>query len=115
MSDLSTTMIASGFRQAVPSDEAIVVSMGGQAPRLGTLSVSPLTATHGEEWAGAITGAYPGSTVTATSSDSTVLTVDGESVTGTFSAAGSKTVTLTETRVGASNSPRVTTVTVVVS
>lgn len=55
----------------------------------------------------AILSKTPGSTVTATSSDMTTLTVNGSVINGTFSTLGSPTITLTETYADASNSPHV--------
>ncbi|MEH3121170.1 MAG: phage tail tube protein [Sphingomonas phyllosphaerae] len=74
---------------------------------LDALSLTPLTATVGASWTGTIAGKTAGSTLTATSSDSTSLTVTNNTITGTFSAAGNKTITVTETLTAASNSPKV--------
>jgi len=76
-------------------------------PTLGTITLSPLTATAGVPYSGTLSGNTGGSTVTYSSSDGTVLTVTGTTVTGTFAAAGSPTVTPTETLSGASNTPHV--------
>jgi len=85
------------------------------APTLATLTVSPLTATANSAWTGTITGKTAGSTITASASGATGVSVTGNQVTATWATAGSKTVTLTETFAEASNSPKVTTITVVVS
>jgi hypothetical protein len=73
---------------------------------LNALTLSPLSATAGSGYSGTITGKTTGSTITATSSDGTVLTVTGTTVTGTFSTGGTPTITLTETLAGATNTPR---------
>ncbi|WEK42982.1 MAG: phage tail tube protein [Candidatus Sphingomonas colombiensis] len=75
---------------------------------LDPLSVSPLVAVKSVAWTGTVAGATTGSTITATSSDSTALTVTGTSIAGTFATAGNKTLTITETLVGATNSPKIT-------
>lgn len=72
---------------------------------LQSLRLYPLATTAGDAWSGAISGKTPGSTVVATSSDGTTLTVLGETVSGTFSTAGSPTITLVETLAGALRSP----------
>lgn len=74
---------------------------------LDPLSLSPLTAVKAVVWTGTITGSTAGSTLAATSSDSTALTVTGTTISGTFSAAGAKTITVTETLAGATNSPKI--------
>jgi hypothetical protein len=75
-------------------------------PVLGTLTLSSTAAIAGSAWTATIGGRTSGSTITASSSDGTVLTVSGDTVSGTFTSAGSKTVTLTETLAGATSSPR---------
>lgn len=91
----------------------------GTAPTLGTLSVSPGSATAGAAYDGTISGATTGSTITATSSDGTVLTVGGagstRTLSGTFASAGTPTIILTETLTGAANTPHVTAGTITVS
>lgn len=77
---------------------------------LDPLTMTPKTATHAVAYTGTIAGKTTGSTITATSSDSTALTVTGTSVAGTFTAAGSPTITLTETLASGVNSPRISTV-----
>jgi hypothetical protein len=102
-----------GTATPVTSSATSAVSSG--PPTLSALTLSALTATAGAAYSGTISGKTSGSTITATSSDGTSLTVSGTTVSGTFSAAGSPTVTLTETLAGATNTPRVSTATVVVS
>jgi hypothetical protein len=75
---------------------------------LGTLTLSPLTATAGSLYTGSIATKTAGSTITASSSDGTSLTVSGSTLTGTFTTAGTPTINLTETLAGASNSPHTT-------
>ncbi|WP_375248309.1 phage tail tube protein [Sphingomonas sp.] len=75
---------------------------------LDPLSVTPTTATQGASWSGTVAGKTAGSTLTATSSDSTALTVTNNTITGTFSAAGNKTITIVETLATAPNSPKTT-------
>lgn len=82
---------------------------------LGTLTVSPLTATADSAWTGTITGKTAGSEVTATANDGTPLTVTGSSITGTFADTGTVTVTIKEELAGAPNTPKLTTITVTVS
>ncbi len=79
---------------------------------LAALTISPNTATEDRAFFGAVMGKTAGSTVTATSSDDTALTVYGGMVTGTFSTTGVKTLTLTESLLGDN---RVSVVTVTVS
>lgn len=85
------------------------------APTLGALALTTTTATVDDEWSSAITGATSPSQITAVSDDGTVLTVDGDTVTGTFSTAGTPSVTLIEINPEANNSPKTTSVTVTVS
>jgi len=86
---------------------------------LAALTMTPNTVASGVAYSGTVVVTTTGSTLTATSSDSTVLTVSGtgvsRTVSGTFSAAGSKTITLTETLAGATNTPRVSTKTLTVT
>jgi len=64
---------------------------------LNALSIDDNTAVEDAAWSATITGKTSGSTITATSSDGTILTVVGTTVSGTFAAAGSPTITLQET------------------
>jgi hypothetical protein len=59
----------------------------------------------GVAYSGTITGKTTGSSVSATSSDSTAITVSGDGATATWSTAGSPTIDFTETLSGATNSP----------
>ena len=101
------------------SDGPVTFMPGADIIVLDPLFLTPKTATVATAYSGALTGTTTGSTVTAVSSDSTVLTVSGtgasRTIGGTFSAAGNKTLTITETLTGAPNSPKVTTVIVVAS
>lgn len=78
------------------------------APVLANLTLSDVAANAGDLWSATITGRMPGSTVTATASDGTILTVVGATVSGTFEDAGTPTVTLVESNAEASNSPHST-------
>lgn len=95
------------------------ITIAASSTTLGTLSLSPTTATAGSAYSGTISGCTAGSTVTATSSDGTTLTVTGSGTTrtvaGTFAGAGGPTITMTETLSGATNSPNNSTATVTVS
>lgn len=73
---------------------------------LDPLSLSPLNATAGTAWTGTVAGKTAGSTLTATSSDNTTLSVTNNTITGTFAAAGNKTITVVETLAAAPNSPK---------
>lgn len=106
----SFTWASDGVVTFTPGDDIIV---------LDPLLLSPRTATHAVAYSGTITGCTTGSTVAATSSDSTTLTVSGtgatRTVAGTFAAAGSPTITITETLAGAPNSPKPTSVNIKVA
>jgi hypothetical protein len=82
-------------------------SIDWQPIDLDELSLNDLSATADEEWSATITGKTTGSTIEATASDGTVLTVVGTTVSGTFTAAGAKTVSLEETHPNA-RAPRTT-------
>ena len=88
---------------------------GGAPPSTAALILSPATAAPGVAYNALIGNRLPGSTITATSSDGTVLTIAGSTLSGTFATAGAKTITLVETRAGALGSPRTTLVTVTVA
>lgn len=98
-----------------PRTSTPTVTVSAAAVTLVTLGISANTATAGTAWNVTISGKTSGSTISATSSDSTTLIVSGTTLSGTFSAAGTPTLTLTETLVGATNTPRATTVSVTVS
>jgi hypothetical protein len=89
---------------------------------LDALSLTPRAAVHATQYNGTVSGTTTGSTLAATSDDGTTLTVTGTGATrtvasgsGGFAAAGNKTITLTETLAGASNTPRVTKTIIAVS
>jgi hypothetical protein len=86
-----------------PKSTDFTVNVG---PSLVALTLSPTSVGKGLFYSGTITGKTSGSTIAATSSDGTTLTVSGSTVTGTFSAVGTPTITLTETLAGYTNSPR---------
>jgi hypothetical protein len=95
------------------SDGPVVWTPGADIIVLDQLTLTPRTATHAVAYTGTVSGCTTGSTLTATSSDATALTVSGTGATrtiaGTFTAAGTPKITLTETLTGASNTPRVST------
>lgn len=101
------------------SDGEVTFTPGADIIVLDPLLLSPKTATADSAYSGTATGFTTGSTATATSSDSTALTVTGTGPTrtigGTFADPGSPTITITETLAGATNSPRESAFTVVVS
>ena len=96
-----------------PRVTTATMAVSSAVPSLSVLSLSPLSATATVAYSGTISNATPGSTIGATSSDGTTLVVSGtgtnRTVTGTFSSAGSPTITMTETLSGSPNSPRVST------
>ena len=93
----------------------VTATPAAAALTLGALTLSPTTATAGTAFTGTVSGRTSGSTITASSSDGTALAVSGTSITGAFSAAGSPTITLTETLSGATNTPKTSTVGLTVS
>ena len=94
---------------------AVAGGGGGSGTALQSLALANTTATTGSAFNSTITGTTSGSTVAASSNDGTALTVSGGAVSGTFAAAGPKTISLTETLSGAINSPKTSTATVTVS
>ena len=98
-----------------PRSSTVSLTVASPAPVLAPLTLGSTAAEAGAAWSTTISGRTSGSTITASSSDGTALTVSGDSVGGTFSASGSKTITLTETLTGASNSPQASTVSVAVA
>lgn len=86
-------------------------------PTLVALTLDNTAATVDTPWTSGIVGKTPGSTIVASSSDGTSLVVapDGLSVSGTFTVAGSPTITLTETQEYAVGSPMDSTPTVTVT
>ena len=85
------------------------------AATLAALGVSPSTATSGSPFTGTISGRTPGSTITATSTGASGISVIGNTVTATWATTGSKTLTLVETLTDADGSPRTSTATITVS
>lgn len=69
-------------------------------PVFFTLSLAPSTPKQFLAWSTAIIDRVTGSTIVATSSDGTVLTVAGNQIAGTFLTGGAKDFTLTESKVG---------------
>lgn len=84
-------------------------------PVLVSLALSLATATAGAPFTASIIGKTAGSTISATSSDGTVLTVAGSVVSGTFANAGTPTITLIETLAGATGSPKQTAIQITVT
>jgi hypothetical protein len=101
------------------SDGVVTWTDGAEIIVLDPLTITPKIATHAVAYTGTVAGVTTGSTLVATSSDATTLTVSGSGPTrtvgGTFSAAGNPTITLTETLTGAPNSPKVTTAKIAVA
>lgn len=94
--------------KATGADEVVIpfsITLTGGIT-LAALTLSGLTATAGQPWSGTISGKTSGSTITATSSDGAVLSVSGNTVSGTFLSNGAITVTLVESYSGALNSGR---------
>ena len=100
---------------ALAAQLGVSLSAGTVAPTLTALTLSSLTATAGSIFSAAIAGQTTGSSITASSSDGTVMTVSGSTLYGTFSAAGSPVITLVETLAGAMGSPKSSTATVTVA
>lgn len=75
---------------------------------LDALDMSPKTAVKNTSYSGTVIGKTTGSTLAATSSDGTTLTVSGSTITGMFATAGAKTISIVETLAGANNSPKTT-------
>ena len=83
----------------------VEAATGNPLPSLNALYLSSTAFTAGTMFNATIAGATPGSTITATADDGTTLNVTGELLSGTFTTAGSKTITLTEALAGYFNSP----------
>jgi hypothetical protein len=120
-SPLGHSMLAQAGAAAVRSvllngtAPASIIAIKSAAVTLGALGLTSTSAAIGSPFSATITGRTTGSTLAATSSDGTSVSVSGSTVSGTFSAAGSPTITLTETLSGASNTPKSSTVSVTVS
>ncbi len=112
---LAYTLTSADLGQNIQLIAMVPTNLGLVTIALNALSLANATAAAGGAWFSAIQNATAGSTITATSSDGTTLNVASGSVTGTFATSGSKTITLTETLAGATNSPRQSQVTVTVS
>lgn len=80
---------------------------GIASPTLGDLTLDDVSTPEDTLWTANIIGRLPGSTIDAVSSDATVLSVVGSTVSGTFTTPGTPDVTLTETLAGATNTPHV--------
>ncbi|WP_374942119.1 hypothetical protein [Sphingomonas sp.] len=111
----TVTASASVPLAGVSSTGAILNDDGAAAIVLGALGLSSTAFAAGGATSVGITGRTAGSALSATSSDGTVLSVAGTTLSGTFAAAGSPTIMLSETLASATNSPRTTAVGVTVS
>lgn len=99
-----------------PVLSGVLASSGGAVSiTLGTLGLSSTAFTTGGATSVSITGKTAGSTVVATSSDGTTLSVTGTVLTGTFTAAGTPNISVVETLAGATNTPKTTVVGVTVT
>jgi hypothetical protein len=85
------------------------------APALVALTLSPLVATSGNAWTGTVSGTAELSALDVSAPGAIDVSVDGNTVHATWPAAGSKTITITESDAEATNSPKATAFTVVVS
>jgi hypothetical protein len=92
-----------------------IVWFNTSAPTLAALTLTPLTATASEEWTGTLSGMADMSELSVSAPDATDVSIDGATVKATWADAGSKTVTVTESDPEATNSPKATAFTVVVS
>ena len=92
-----------------------VATVTAASVTLATLSLSSTAFSTGGVTSVGINGKTTGSTITATSSDGTVLTVSGTTLSGTFNTAGLPTISLVETLAGATGSPKTTPIVVTVS
>lgn len=101
------------------SDGQITFVPGADIIVLDPLLLTPRAATHGVAWTGILSGTTTGSTVAVTSSTSETISVTGtgnsRTLSGTFTAAGNSTLTITETLAAASNSPKQSQIVVVAS
>ena len=98
-----------------PKQTTLTLTIVAATPVLAALGLSSNAAVGGTPFSAAITGRTAGSTLAATSSDGTALTISGTTLSGTFTAAGTPAVTLIETLAGATGSPKSTQLAVTVS
>lgn len=98
-----------------------IVWVNTSAPTLVALGLTPLTATSATPWTGTVSGFALGSVLSVVATGATGVSIAQDPGTGewkihaTWASTGSKTVTITETNAGATNSPLATSKTVVVS
>lgn len=87
------------------------------AAPLTTLTATPLTATIATPWSAVVSGIRAGSEITVVATGATAVSFDAatHTVHATWATSGSKSVKITETNAEATNSPNLTTLTVVVS
>ena len=98
--------------------KAALPNLLSQMPRertLADLTLSNTTVAAGSAFSATIAKRMFGTTITASSSDGTALSVVGSTVSGNFAAAGTPQITLVETGTGAGNSPKSTVIGVTVS
>ena len=112
---ITVTVTATNAGGSISAASAATSSVTAAPMALQALALTPATATAGSTWSATISGKTAGSSIAAMSNDGSTLTVSGSTVSGTFGAAGSPTVTLAETLAGATNSPKSTAVQVTVS
>lgn len=87
----------------------------GTSITLKALALSTTSFTATQAFSATVQNRTAGSAIRATASDGTTLAVSGSTLSGTFSTAGDKTITLRETLAGAINSPQSTIVPVTVA
>lgn len=92
---------------SAPNGELLI--NGVSALVLGDISMSSLNYKSGDAFNVYMRGITPGSTVTATCSDGTSLTVVGQFLRGTFATLGTPTITFVESLPGAVGSPHTST------
>jgi hypothetical protein len=114
--DEGFTVTAAASLPLVPATSVgAIVNDDAASTTLSPLALSSTSFSTGGVTSVGITGQSAGSTVTASSSDGTVLTLSDTTLSGSFAGAGSPTITLVETLAGAVNSPCTTTVGVTVA
>jgi len=97
--------------------DGIVDWVSTTAPTLATLTATPLTGTAATPWSGVVSGRHAGSEISIVATGATAVSYDDATNTihATWATAGSKSVKVTETFAEATNSPKLTTLTVVIS
>lgn len=85
------------------------------ANALGTITLAPLVATATDEWTGTVTGKGDNSELSVYAPGATDISIEDNVIKATWAVAGSKAITVTEIDPEATNSPKATMFTVVVS